>query len=118
MEQFIDCFLMSDPYADPRREFEELRNRQQIKVTKINEKTDFKQAKEIGKMDIEITNFELKLKDRPKSKEYLLIASPKLCVSKAVGRDAGRFKNKPNLSLQTESINTTMSDVNFYFGRE
>ena len=109
---------MSDPYADPRREFEELRNRKGIKVSKINEKTDFQQAKEIGKMDIEISNFEMKLKDRPKSKEYLLIASPKVCVNRSKGSISGRFKNKPNVAINTESINTNMADVNFYFGRE
>ena len=117
-EQFVDCFLMSDPYQDPKKVFDELRQRKNIQSTKINEKTDFKQAKEIGKMDIEIKNFEMKLKDRPHSMEYFLLASPKLTVEKAKGSIKGRFTKKPEIEVQTESINTNMSEVNFWFGRE
>ena len=69
-------------------------------------------------MDIEITNLEVKLKDRPKSKEYFLIESPKLCVNRSKGTISGRFRNKPHISLQTESFNINLSDVNFWFGRE
>ena len=54
---------MSDPYQDPKKVFDELRQRKNIQSYKISEKTDFKQAKEIGKMDIEILNFEMKLKE-------------------------------------------------------
>ena len=50
-------------------------------------------------MDIEITNLEIKLKDRPNSKEYFLIASPKVVVNKTKGTIAGRFRNKPNITL-------------------
>ena len=60
----------------------------------------------------------MKLKDRPNSREYFLISSPRLCVDRAKGTIKGRFTKKPEIEVQTESINTHMSDVNFWFGRE
>ena len=33
MEQFMDCFFMSDPYKDPKKAFDEIRSREQIHVT-------------------------------------------------------------------------------------
>ena len=41
MEQFMDCFFMSDPYKDPKKDFDEIRSRDQIHVNQINETTDF-----------------------------------------------------------------------------
>ena len=90
---------MSDPYQDPKKVFDELRQRKNIQSYKISEKTDFKQAKEIGKMDIEILNFEMKLKDRPHSKEYFLLAAPRLCVDRQKGTIKGRFTKKPEIEV-------------------
>jgi hypothetical protein len=70
------------------------------------------------KMDIVITNLQLKMKDRPQKKEYMLIESRRVIVNKKVGNIMGRFLKKPNISLQTESIITVVKDVNFWFGQE
>ena len=53
----MDCLTMSDPYKDPKKEFDEMRQRQPMQTSQVSIHTDFKQPDEIGKMDIEITNF-------------------------------------------------------------
>ena len=70
------------------------------------------------KMDIVITNLQLKMKDRPQKKEYMLIESRRVIVNKKVGTITGRFLKKPLISLNTESIITVVKDVNFWFGQE
>ena len=118
MEQFMDCFLMSDPYKDPKKAFDEIRSRSQIHVSQITENTDFKFPEEISKMDIEINNFEMKVKDRPHSKDYLLFEIPKITCDKTKGTMDGLIPRKQHIKFQSESIWTRCADVQFWFGRE
>ena len=48
----MDCFFMSDPYKDPKKVFDEIRNRSQIHVSQLSELTDFKFPEEISMMDV------------------------------------------------------------------
>lgn len=89
MEQFMDCFFMSDPYKDPKQAFDEIRSRDQIHVNQINDKTDFMFADEIGKMDVKITSLEMRIKDRPHSKDYLLFDIPLITCNRTKGTMAG-----------------------------
>ena len=41
MEQFMDCFFMSDPYKDPKATFDQLRGREQVYTRDITQETDF-----------------------------------------------------------------------------
>ena len=118
MEQFMDCFFMSDPYKDPKKAFDEIRSRSQVFVNQINKDTDFMFPQEISKMDVKIMNFEMKVKDRPSSKDYLLFEIPLISCDRSKGTIDGLIRSKPKLSFQSESINTICSDINFYFGRE
>lgn len=43
---------MSDPYKNPKEEFEARQKRQGIPIDKINHKTDFKQLLQVDFMDI------------------------------------------------------------------
>ena len=118
MEQFMDCFFMSDPYKDPKQAFDEIRSRDQIHVTQINEQTDFKFAQEIGKMDVRINSLEMKIKDRPHSKDYLLFDIPLITCERTKGTLDGKIPRLKKLKLQSESIWTRCPEVNFWFGRE
>lgn len=94
MEQFMDCFFMSDPYKDPKKAFDEIRSRTQIFVSQITQETDFKFSQEIGKLDVKIRNFEMKVKDRPRSKDYLLFEIPMICCNRSKGTIDGLIKGK------------------------
>ena len=102
----MDCFFMSDPYKDPKKAFDEIRSRSQVFVNQINKDTDFKFPKEISKMDVKIMNFEMKVKDRPSSKDYLLFEIPLISCDRSKGTIDGLIRNKPKLTFQSESINT------------
>ena len=117
-EQFMDCFYMSDPYKDPKSVFDELKQRSQILVSQISQDTDFKFPEEISKMDVEINDVEMKIKDRPFSKDYLLFQIPKITCDKTKGVLDDLIRSKPKLQFQAESIWTRCYDVNFYFARE
>ena len=69
-------------------------------------------------MDVKIMNFEMKVKDRPSSKDYLLFEIPLITCDRTKGTISGLIRSKPKLTFQSESIWTKCSDVNFYFGRE
>ena len=69
-------------------------------------------------MDVKITNFEMKVKDRPGSKDYLLFEIPSITCERDKGTMSGLIRSKPKLIFQSESIWTRCSDVNFWFGRE
>lgn len=60
----------------------------------------------------------MKVKDRPGSKEYLLFEIPKINCDRRPGKINGLVHRKPKLELQSESIWTKCSNVNFWFGRE
>ena len=63
-------------------------------------------------------NFEMKVKDRPSSRDYLLFEIPLITCDRSKGTIDGLIRSKPELTFQSESINTICSDVNFYFGHE
>ena len=58
-------------------------------------------------MDVKIKNFEMKVKDRPGSKEYLLFEIPLITCDRSKGTIDGLIRSKPKLFFQSESINTS-----------
>ena len=69
-------------------------------------------------MDVQISNFEMKVKDRPASKDYLLFEIPLISCHKTKGTIDGLIARKPHIYFQSESIWTDVKDINFWFGRE
>ena len=69
-------------------------------------------------MDVEIKGFEMKVKDRPGSKDYLLFEIPKITCDRRPAKIDGLIPRKLKLEFQAESIWTKCSNVNFWFGRE
>ena len=90
---------MSDPYKDPKKVFDEIRSRTQIFISQINQDTDFKFNEEISKMDVKINNFEMKIKDRPSSKDYLLIEMPLITCERDKGTIDGLIRSKPKMTF-------------------
>jgi hypothetical protein len=52
-------------------------------------------------MDIKVTTLELKIRDRPQSKSYLLISIPQVEVSQVQSKQRGKFARKPEIELKT-----------------
>ena len=71
-------------------------------------------------MDVEIKKFEMKVKDRPSSKDYLLFELPLIACERTKGTISGLIRSKPldKLVFQSESIMIRCTGVNFWFGRE
>ena len=72
-------------------------------IGKVDPKTvtDFKQPKEIGIMDIRITDAKIIVKDRQSSKQQIQIRSPLITVSQELRENvkSQRLKSNPNLGL-------------------
>ena len=58
------------------------------------------------------------IKDRPRSKDYLLFEIPLITCERTKGTMDGLIPRKPKLELQAESIWTKCPEVKFWFGRE
>ena len=60
-------------------------------------------------MDVQIKNFEMKVKDRPGSRDYFLFEIPEIACHRTKDTLEGLIKSKPDLSFQAESIWTDCS---------
>ena len=99
---------LTDPYQDPKQAFLPIEYRGTLKDLDeiIKPNFDFEQPTEIGMMDVEITNLEIILKDRPKNAVYLLLKSPLLKVSQSQFIKGGRFPESPQTELAHQNIKT------------
>ena len=69
-------------------------------------------------MDVRITSLEMKIKDRPHSKDYLLFDIPLITCERKRSTMTGLIPRQKKLELEAESIWTRIPELNFWFGRE
>ena len=62
-------------------------------------------------MDVKIKNFEMKVKDRPHSKDYIIFEIPIITCDKTKGTIDGLIPRKPKLTFQSESIWTRIPEI-------
>jgi hypothetical protein len=66
-------------------------------------------------MDIKITTLELKLRDRPQSKSYLLISIPQVEVSQVMSKKKGKFTRRPEIELKTQIMTVKLEEAMFWY---
>lgn len=71
-EQFLNALLLTDPYCNPVLEgLERLKKLKTIKKETIKKLVNFDQDNNIIDMDIKISDFAIKIPDRPQSSNFL-----------------------------------------------
>ena len=98
-EQFLHALLKTDPYNDPKLQFEMVKSRKTIKKDGLLRINDFKQDTEIIDMNVLVQDISVTLPDRPKSKKYLVLHIEKLSCHQVLEKKSKRLNFKQDKKL-------------------
>lgn len=113
-QQFMVAMTNTDPYVDTlQEEFEAIKQRKTMRKNTVKMMGDFQQVTTHLEMDVTLTNFQITIPDRPRSKTFLALTAKEFHVSQQVQLKAGRVYSDKEKELYVSSFRMQATKCRF-----